>query len=73
MRKFALFASVLSIVGAFAPVAANADVGTAIYQPSPIIVKAHSSKAAVHNAKLAEGRTIHADQLKAIARNRVAA
>ncbi|HQT89827.1 MAG: hypothetical protein B7Z58_17340 [Acidiphilium sp. 37-64-53] len=72
MRKLALLASVLSIVGAFAPVAANAAVGTSIYQPGPIIVHAPSGKATVRNAKLAEGRTAHANQLKAIQNSRVA-
>jgi hypothetical protein len=72
MRKLDFLASVLSIVGAFAPVAANAAVGTSIYQPGPIIVHAPASKATVQNAKLARGRTVHGAQLKAIQHNRVA-
>ncbi|HQT83516.1 MAG: hypothetical protein B7Z58_02460 [Acidiphilium sp. 37-64-53] len=73
MRKFALLASVLTVAGAFAPVAANAAVGTSIYQPSPIIVHAPSNAATVKHAKLADGRTVHTDQLDTIQRNRATA
>ncbi|MCW8309482.1 hypothetical protein AruPA_20925 [Acidiphilium sp. PA] len=59
MRKFTLLASVLTIAGAFAPMAANASVGTSIYQPGPIIVHAPSNASTVKHAKLAEGTPLH--------------
>ncbi|MCW8309513.1 hypothetical protein AruPA_21090 [Acidiphilium sp. PA] len=73
MRKFTVLASVLTIAGAFAPMAANASVGTSIYQPGPIIVHAPSNAATVKHAKLADGRTVHTNQLNAIQRNRATA
>jgi hypothetical protein len=63
MRKLTHLAAALSIVGVFAPIAANADVGTAIYQPGPIIV--HATPTAPHN-KVADGRSVYNHQLKAI-------
>jgi hypothetical protein len=73
MRKLTLLASALTLAGAFAPMAADAAVGTSIYQPGPIIVHAPSNAATAKQAKLADGRTVHTDQLNAIQRNRAAA
>jgi hypothetical protein len=66
MRTFTRLAAVLSIAGVFAPIAANADVGTSIYQPGPIIVHA---KPATPNNKVADGRSVYNHQLKAIHNN----
>lgn len=58
MRKFTQIVTVLAAAAAFAPLAAQADVGTAMYQPGPTIV--HSQP---------QGRTAHAQQMQAIQHN----
>lgn len=73
MRKFARLITVLTAVGAFAPLAANAaDVGTSMYQPGPIITHTHThtqTQAPRHASRYDNGRTAHALQMQAIQRN----
>ncbi|MCW8306776.1 hypothetical protein AruPA_06985 [Acidiphilium sp. PA] len=66
MRKMTRLLTILAVAGAFAPLAANASsVGTSMYAPSPLIVHAQPQ----HKAVNANGRTAHAQQMQAIARN----
>lgn len=62
MRKLSILTAVLAAGAAFAPLAANADVGTSMYQPSPIIVHAPTP----HHKKVAFGRSAYGQQIKAI-------
>ena len=65
MRKFAALMTVLASVGAFAPLAANAAVGTSMYQPNPIIVHTPAHQ----NKKIAMGRAVYNQQIKSIQSN----
>lgn len=65
MRKFTASIAILASLGVFAPFAANAAVGTSMYQPSPIT--AHAPVA--QNKKVAEGRAVYNQQLQSIQSN----
>jgi hypothetical protein len=66
MRNMLRIASVVVGLGALAPLAANADAGLHMYQPSPLVTHVHSNQ---DKTAMNTGRTVHAQQMKAIQRN----
>lgn len=65
MRKFTAAIAIFASLAVFAPFAANAAVGTSMYQPSPITVHAPAAQ----NKKVAGGRAVYNQQLQSIYRN----
>ena len=66
MTNFAKLITVVAALGAFAPLAANAESG--MYQPSPII----TTTPAQNQTAFPAGRTAHAQQMQALAQARQA-